>query len=75
MSASFSAIIQQSGGCSIGWVLEVPGVNTQAPTREELLVNLLDALDEAIEMNCAQARAAATGMYEEVILAPWSGTT
>ena len=75
MSASFSAIIQQSGGYWIGWVLEVPGVNSQAQTREALLVNLLDALDEAIERNCAQARATATGAYEEVILAPWSGTT
>ena len=45
---------------------EVPGVNSQGSTREELLDNLRDALDEALEMNRAEARAAAAGAYEEV---------
>jgi predicted RNase H-like HicB family nuclease len=49
-------------------VEEVPGVNSQGQTREELLENLRDALEEALEMNRAEARAAATGAYEEVSL-------
>jgi hypothetical protein len=33
-----------------------------------LLENLRDALEEALEMNRAEARAAASGAYEEVSL-------
>lgn len=70
MAASYTAVIQQDGEWWIGWVEEVPGVNSQGQTREELLDNLRDALDEALEMNRAEARAAAAGSYEEVSLAP-----
>jgi predicted RNase H-like HicB family nuclease len=66
MAPSYSAVIQQHGEWWIGWVEEVPGVNSQGHTREELLDNLRDALAEALEMNRAEARAAATGAYEEV---------
>jgi predicted RNase H-like HicB family nuclease len=69
MPASYTAVFQQSGDWWIGWVEEVPGVNSQGQTREELLDNLRDALEEALEMNRAEARAAATGAYEEVSLA------
>ena len=51
MSASYTAIIQESEGWWIGWVEEVSGVNSQARTRDELLDNLRDALAEAPEMN------------------------
>lgn len=68
MPATYTAVIQQSEGWWIGWVEEVPGVNSQGATREELLENLRDALDEALEMNRAEARAAAVGTYEEVSL-------
>jgi predicted RNase H-like HicB family nuclease len=66
MAASYTAVVQQHGEWWIGWVEEVPGVNSQGRTREELLENLRDALQEALEMNRAEARAAATGSYEEV---------
>ncbi len=56
MSASYTAIIQQDVEWWIGWVKEIPGVNTQGHTREELLDNLRDALAEALEMNRADAR-------------------
>jgi predicted RNase H-like HicB family nuclease len=69
MAAGYTAVIQQSGEWWIGWVEEVPGVNSQGRTRDELLDNLRDALEEALEMNRADARAAATGSYEEVNLA------
>ncbi len=68
MAASYTAVIQQHGEWWIGWVEEVPGVNSQGHTREELLENLRDALEEALEMNRADARAAASGVYEEVII-------
>lgn len=66
MAATYSAVVQQHGEWWIGWIEEVPGVNSQGATRAELLDNLRDALEEALEMNRADARAAATGAYEEV---------
>jgi predicted RNase H-like HicB family nuclease len=66
MATTYSAVVQQDGDWWIGWIEEVPGVNSQGQTREELLDNLRDALEEALEMNRAEARAAATGTYEEV---------
>lgn len=70
MAANYTAVVQQHGDWWIGWVEEVPGVNSQGRTRDELLDNLRDALDEALEMNRADARAAAAGAYEEVSLSP-----
>jgi predicted RNase H-like HicB family nuclease len=66
MAGNYTAVVQQQDNWWIGWVEEVPGVNSQGRTREELLANLRDALDEALEMNRAEARAAASGAYEEV---------
>jgi predicted RNase H-like HicB family nuclease len=57
MPADYTAMIQQHGEWWIGWVEEVPGVNSQGRTRAELLENLRDALDEALEMNRADALA------------------
>lgn len=68
MATSYTAVIQQHDEWWIGWIEEVPGVNSQGTTREELLENLRDALAEAIEMNRADARAAATGAFEEVTI-------
>ena len=68
MPASYTAVVQHHGEWWIGWIEEVPGVNSQGHTREELLDNLRDALEEALEMNRADARAAANGSYEEVSL-------
>ena len=66
----YTAAVQKHGEWWIGWVEEVPGVNSQASTREELLDNLRDALAEALEMNREEARAMAAvgGTYEEVEL-------
>jgi len=68
MDAGYTAVIQQDGEWWIGWVEEVPGVNSQGSSREELLENLRDALEEALEMNREDARAAAAGAFEEVDL-------
>ena len=68
MAASYTAVIQQHGEWWIGWVEEVPGVNSQGQTREELLDNLRDTLEEALEMNRADARVATMANYQEVKL-------
>jgi predicted RNase H-like HicB family nuclease len=70
MTTSYTAVIQHRDGWWIGWVAEVPGVNSQGETREELLENLSSALVEALEMNRSDAiAAAAEGPYEEVSIA------
>jgi predicted RNase H-like HicB family nuclease len=51
MPAKYTAVIQKNGKWWIGWVEEVPGVNSQGKTRKELLENLRDALEEGLEMN------------------------
>ena len=64
----YTAAIRRDGRWWIGWVEEVPGVNSQGETREELLSNLREALTEAIEMNREDARKAAGEQFEEVAL-------
>ena len=66
MAAQYTAAIQQSGDWWIGGVEEIPGVSSQGKTREELMENLHSALQEALEMNRADALAACEGAYEEV---------
>ena len=63
---SWTAIISQDEGWWIGWIAEVPGVNAQERTREELLESLAEALQEALEMNRHDALAHANGQFEEV---------
>jgi predicted RNase H-like HicB family nuclease len=65
MKRSFNAIIKQDDGWWIGWVEEIPGVNSQGKTRAELLKNLRSALKEALEFNREDALAAAKTDYEE----------
>ena len=48
---SYTAIIKQEGDWWIGWIQEVPGVNCQEPTREELLETLRITLAEMLEIN------------------------
>ena len=37
---SYTAVVKRDGEWWIGWVEEVPGVNAQERTREELLISL-----------------------------------
>ena len=69
MKREFNAVIKKCEGWWIGWVQEVPGVNSQGKTRKELIENLQSALSEMMEMNREEAlREAGTG-YTEVALA------
>ena len=65
MKQQFTAVVKQDDGWWIGWVEEIPGVNSQGKTRRELMKNLRSGLKEAIEMNRADARDAASQDYEE----------
>jgi predicted RNase H-like HicB family nuclease len=66
MKPAYTAVIQRDGKWWIGWIEEVSGVNAQSRTREELLDDLKTALNEALEMNRAEAISAAKDAYEEV---------
>ena len=68
MKREFTAVIKQDEGWWIGWVEEIPGVNSQGRTKAELLKNLKSALKEAVEFNRAEARAAAQSDYEEALI-------
>ena len=65
---TYNAVIRKDEGWWIGWVEEIPGVNSQGKTRAELLKNLRSALREAIEMNREEARSLAGQDYEEAPL-------
>jgi predicted RNase H-like HicB family nuclease len=67
-SPNYNAVIRRDGEWWIGWIEEVPGVNSQGATREELLANLREALAEAIDLNREDARIAAGESYEEVAI-------
>ena len=67
--STYTAVVKQDGDWWIGWVEEVSGVNAQESTREGLLASLKVVLQEALEMNRAEARAAAGSSYEELALA------
>ena len=62
----YTAAIQKDGAFWIGWIEEVPGVNSQGNTKEELLENIHSALREALEMNREEAQNAAGEHFEEV---------
>ncbi len=66
MPNTYTAITQQDGGWWIGWIEEVPGVNCQERTREELLDSLKITLKEALELNRQEAIRAAVSGYVEV---------
>lgn len=62
-------MVKRVGDWWIGWVQEVPGVNAQERTKDELLVSLTQALREALEFNREDARKAADSDYVEEPLA------
>ncbi|HEX9877081.1 MAG TPA: type II toxin-antitoxin system HicB family antitoxin [Gammaproteobacteria bacterium] len=66
MKNEYTAVVQRDGRWWIGWLEEIPGVNCQGESREELMENLRSALEEALEMNRSEARNAAGDKFEEV---------
>lgn len=60
----YTAVIKQDGGWWIGWIKEVPGVNCQELTRDELLETLRITLKEILEINKAESIAFAGGDFQ-----------
>jgi hypothetical protein len=65
MRDSYTAVVKRDGDWWIGWIEEVPGVNCQEATREELVVSLRAVLREALELNRRDALDAAGDGYDE----------
>jgi predicted RNase H-like HicB family nuclease len=65
MNGEYTAVIKQSGDWWIGWIEEIPGVNCQERTYEELLESLRLTLKEAIDFSRKDAIAAVGSGYKE----------
>ena len=68
MRNQYTAVVKKEDGWWIGWIEEVPGVNSQERTREELIASLKKILREALEYNRKDALAAAGSEYKEEIV-------
>jgi predicted RNase H-like HicB family nuclease len=68
MNNEYTAVMKEEGGWWIGWIEEVPGVNCQERSREELIESLKATLKEALELNKQDAlKAAGSDFHEEKI--------
>jgi predicted RNase H-like HicB family nuclease len=67
--AMYTSVIKQSGEWWIGWIEEIPGVNCQEATREELLESLRATLIEALAFNRQDALESAGSDYVEEAIA------
>lgn len=64
----YTVVIKQEGDWWVGWIEEVPGVNCQERTYDELKETLEVTLKEALEFNRQDAlTAAGSGYMEEKI--------
>lgn len=61
----FTAVVTRSDEWWYGWIEEIPGVNAQERSREELIVALRECLAEALEMNRRDALESAEQDYTE----------
>lgn len=69
MNSQYTAIVKRDGDWWIGWIEEVPGVNCQERSREELLESLKVTLREALEFNRQDALSAAGKDFQEETIA------
>ena len=68
MNTEYTAIIKQSGEWWIGWIEEIPGVNCQEHTHNDLIESLRLTLKEVLEFNRQDAiTAVGSGYMEEKI--------
>ena len=61
----YTAVVKNEQDWWIGWIEEVPGVNCQERTREDLMESLRVTLKEALEFNRDEALTAAGQGYRE----------
>lgn len=59
--ANLTAVYKKSGRWYLGWIEEIPGVNTQGKTIKEAKENLKEALQLIVETNRLVSRQEARG--------------
>jgi predicted RNase H-like HicB family nuclease len=69
MNEEYTAVLKNEDNWWIGWIEEVPGVNCQEHTQEELVESLKITLREALEFNRQDALSAAGLDFQEVKIA------
>jgi predicted RNase H-like HicB family nuclease len=62
----YTAIIHEDNGVWIGWIEDVPGVNCQEDSREELLESLKVTLKEILEIYKEDSLAIAGHKFQEI---------
>ncbi len=65
MQSEYTAVVKDEGDYWVGWIEEIPGVNCQEKTYEELKETLEITLKEALEFNRQDALSAAGSGYKE----------
>lgn len=65
MKNEYTAVVKEEGDWWLGWIEEVPGVNCQEKTYDELIETLEVTLREALEFNRQDALNAAGSDYKE----------
>lgn len=75
MDNQYTAVIKKDGDWWIGWIEEVPGVNCQESSKEELVESLSITLKEALDLNRDDAISAAGEGFEELKIALQKGAT
>jgi predicted RNase H-like HicB family nuclease len=70
MQNRYTAVVKQDDAWWIGWIEEIPGVNCQERTKEELLETLRITLKEALDFNRDEALKAAESDFSEVTVTP-----
>lgn len=68
MTRQFTTVYKKRGRWYIGWVEEMPGVNTQGRSLKELRENLKEALEMVIEANRFLATRNLVSVF---IVSPW----
>ena len=61
----FTAVYKKSGKWFIGWVEEIPGVNTQGRTLKETKENLKEALSLILDINKSLTKVSERGLIRE----------
>jgi len=69
MKNEYTAVVKQVDNWWVGWIEEVPGVNCQEKTFDELKNTLEISLKEALEFNRQDALSAAGTGYKEAKIA------
>ena len=68
MKQQFTAVYKKNGRWYLGWVEEIPGVNTQGRTLKEAKKNLKEALQLILETNRSLSKISEDRVIREPII-------